>query len=272
MTEIHIVSQGECLSSIGKTYGFTSWQTIYEDAQNADFKKKRPNPNQIYPGDELFIPDRQLKEVDRVTEKKHRFKVKTLPILVRLVVKDENWKPFLGKNYELKFASLPKPFSGATSGSDGKIEHPQSGEPAILPDVEEAELSIWLNNGSLPPAVWKLKFGYLDPVEELAGVQKRLANLGFPVGAPDGQLNDSTKAALTSFQALVGINQSGDSDQETRDALAQNHDKLCSKNESLKSVPFVTRATAYVARLRKNSPTAELSATLSFQRFFRFSI
>ncbi len=56
---IHVVQQGECLSSITKCYGFADWRDIYNRPQNAPFRAKRPNPNIIYPKDEVFIPDKR---------------------------------------------------------------------------------------------------------------------------------------------------------------------------------------------------------------------
>jgi hypothetical protein len=34
----------------------SNWRTIYDHPSNADFKRKRPNPNLIFPGDRIFIP------------------------------------------------------------------------------------------------------------------------------------------------------------------------------------------------------------------------
>jgi hypothetical protein len=273
MSVIHIVEQGECLSSLAKVFGLPSWRTIYEHPENAAFRKQRPNPNQIYPGDQLFIPDLDLKTVEGSTEQKHSFVVKTIPVLLRIAIKDENWRVFVGKEYRLKVDTLDKPYAGITSELNGRIEHPQPGEQKIGAEAQEAELTVWLRSDrSQAPAVWRLKLGHLDPVEERTGVQKRLANLGFPVGEPDGRLNESTQEALAAFQAMVGLRASGDDDRNTRDALMRNHDRLSTNGDSGRSAPFEKRAAAYAARLHKDSPKEELSATLSYQRTFRFSI
>src|SRR5262245_21991597 len=181
MMATYTVLQGDCLSSIASKFGFLNWRTIYDHPENEALKRKRPNPNQIYPGDEVFIPELETKEVTIVTAQKHVFTVNTFPIKLRFVVKDENWIPFRGKRYELRVDSQAKPYSGVTVESGGRIEHPQRNEPKIRADAKEAELTIWLdNNRSRPPSVWRLKLGHLDPIEEITGVQKRLANLGFP--------------------------------------------------------------------------------------------
>ena len=69
MSSVHTVVQGEHLSGIANKYGFTSYKTIWDHAQNAELKKKRQNPNVIFPGDELFIPDKGQKEESRNNRK-----------------------------------------------------------------------------------------------------------------------------------------------------------------------------------------------------------
>jgi N-acetylmuramoyl-L-alanine amidase len=54
---MYTVVQGDCLSSIALQFGYADWRNIYNDAANAAFRQLRPNPNLIYPGDEIFIPD-----------------------------------------------------------------------------------------------------------------------------------------------------------------------------------------------------------------------
>lgn len=53
----HVVVKGEWLSKIAQKYGIKSWRTIYDHPANEAFRKKRPNPDLIQPGDEIFIPD-----------------------------------------------------------------------------------------------------------------------------------------------------------------------------------------------------------------------
>ena len=76
MPSKHTVQQGECLSSIARAYGFDDWRIIYNYPDNADFKKKHPNPNLIFPGEELVIPDLDAGGASGATEKKHPFVLK----------------------------------------------------------------------------------------------------------------------------------------------------------------------------------------------------
>lgn len=54
----HNVRSGETLATIAQKYGQTDWKAIYDHPSNVAFKKKRPNPNTIFAGDVIFIPDK----------------------------------------------------------------------------------------------------------------------------------------------------------------------------------------------------------------------
>jgi len=53
----YVVKRGDCLSRIAQQFGFSSYRTLYDAPENADFKAKRPDPNLIYPGDVINIPE-----------------------------------------------------------------------------------------------------------------------------------------------------------------------------------------------------------------------
>src|SRR5437867_11905630 len=99
MGHVHVVVQGECLSSIAKRYGFGKWRTFYDDPQNADFRKKRPNPNVIFPGDRIFIPDLDLRDEACATERRHKFEMKADKALLRLHLTDRRWQPLAFERY-----------------------------------------------------------------------------------------------------------------------------------------------------------------------------
>src|SRR5688572_28264733 len=101
MSSVHTVVQGEHLSGIAKKYGFSSYKTIWDHGKNAELKKKRQNPNVIFPGDELFVPDKGEKEESRETEEKHRFELKTEKLKLRLVLEDLYEKPIANAKCEL---------------------------------------------------------------------------------------------------------------------------------------------------------------------------
>jgi hypothetical protein len=57
MAKNYTVVSGDTLTAIARKHGFSDWRTIYNDPSNAPFRAKRPNPDRIFPGDEIVIPD-----------------------------------------------------------------------------------------------------------------------------------------------------------------------------------------------------------------------
>lgn len=221
MGEMHTVEQGEYLSSIALDYGFSDWQTIYNHPQNAEFKKKRPNPNILLPGDQLFIPDKQEKKESCPTDQKHQFQLKAPKALLKITLKDAMGKPIKNQSYRLKLEGGPTK-KGTTDGSG----------------LVQQEIPIGLEDGELILEKlgihWPLKIGHLDPIHEededkaiITGLQARLNNLGYGCGDVDGELDADTVAAIQQFQILVmgrdPDNATGELDQETRSALGKEH-------------------------------------------------
>jgi N-acetylmuramoyl-L-alanine amidase len=118
----HTVKQGECLSSIARNYGFDDWRVIYNHPDNAQFKQEHPNPNLIYPGDKLVIPDLDEGGVAGPTETKHKFEIKLDETLLRIVVQDMLDQPFGNRKFKLTFAALP--LIEGTTAVDGRVGAP----------------------------------------------------------------------------------------------------------------------------------------------------
>ena len=58
----YTVKQGDHLSSIANAFKFSTYQTIWDHPHNAALKAQRVNPNVLYPGDVLYIPDKDTNE------------------------------------------------------------------------------------------------------------------------------------------------------------------------------------------------------------------
>jgi Putative peptidoglycan binding domain len=216
--ETHTVKQGEYLSSIALDFGFSHWQTIYNHPQNADFKKKRPNPDILFPGDQVFIPDKEEKKESCSTDQKHEFQLKGLKAWLKIVLKDYDGKALAHQPYTLKVARLT--LKGTTDGS-GSLQQ------KIPIGIDTGELRLHKFN-----LTWNLRIGHLDPVHDegtntaiISGIQARLNNLGYHCGNVDGVLGPKTTQALKAFQrAALGYNDpDGKPDKQTRDSLRQQH-------------------------------------------------
>jgi hypothetical protein len=203
----HVVKQGECLFSIAAAYGF-DWRRVWALGENAQLKHQRKLPNILYPGDRLFIPDRQLKEEPRPTEQKHRFLYKALPYRLRIRLLAAG-KPLANEAYILEIAG--KHIEGTTD-ADGRLDQP------IPPDAPEGRLLIGESKIEL-----QLTLGHLDPLEEISGVQGRLNNLGYNCGAVDGVLGPKTASALKAFQETYALPITGEPDEATGGKLKELH-------------------------------------------------
>lgn len=187
----HIVKQGEYLSKLAKHYGFSDYHTIWNHPSNAGLKKKRQNPNVLFPGDKLFIPPREPKEESRATEKKHRFEVKRNTLMLRLTLEDAFFKPIADANCELTVEG--KTFKLVTDGK-GKLEQEIPG------DAERATLLIKDKITPLNDQLIEIKIGHLDPVEEVSGQRARLNNLGYFAGTSGQDDEGLFRSAVEEFQ------------------------------------------------------------------------
>ncbi len=201
------VKQGDCISSIAFEHGFFS-DTIWNDPNNAELKKKREDPNVLMPGDVVFIPDKRLKEVSEPTNNVHKFKCKNTPekFKLQLLIEEE---PRANEEYELEIEDLK--FEGKTD-SEGRIQQ------SIPPNAKRGKLTLKKDE-----TVFELKLGNLNPSDEITGAQGRLRNLGLYFGAIDGQMSDDLEQAIQEFQIIKNLEPDGELNEETKDALKQDY-------------------------------------------------
>jgi hypothetical protein len=199
----YTVEQGDCIWSIAKGAGLPP-ETIWNHPNNAELKNKRVNPNILFPGDIVFVPDLTIREDPRGTDQLHKFQKKsfTAKLCIRLLDDDD---PRANEKYTLIVNGAR--LSGQTDG-DGFLEQ------RIPADAREGELL--LKDGSEQHTI---QLGYLDPIDEIAGIQGRLQNLGFYGGEIDGEMSDATVAAIMGFQSDQQIDQTGEADSATKSAL-----------------------------------------------------
>jgi LysM repeat protein len=225
----HVVQQGEWLSKIASQYGLPDGSVIWNDSHNADLVKIRPNPNILFPGDNLFIPEPTLREESRSTDKCHEHVVKTFSNFYELTLFYPDGTPIKNQKYILHITDPP--LTGTTD-ANGHFKHenldPEKMQSGLL-ELPDAYLQLWIDVGGLNPAHKDAgnEGGHYD--NGLSGIQMRLANLGYDPGATDGRLDDDgklpagTRQALALFQAiemgLPGDQISAELDDNTRQAI-----------------------------------------------------
>ena len=210
MPKIHRVDKGECISSIADAYGFSP-TTVWNDGANAQLKGSRANPDILYPGDEISIPDKRAKEESGDTEQRYRFRRLGVPAYLRLRLLDYEHNPRADLDYSLDIDGESR--TGTTDG-DGRIEEP------IPPSAIRALLVIDTDQRH---EEYEIPLGHVDPPSEIEGAQGRLKNLGLDCGAVDGDVGERTTAALKQFQRLRGLEPTGQMDDTTRGELESAH-------------------------------------------------
>lgn len=214
MSKVHVVKQGECLSSIAGQYGFADYKVIYEHERNAEFKRRRPNPNLIYPGDELFIPDIRPKTVTLQTDQSYRIVVRLPKRKIKLRLVDTFGEPISRTDFQLLLDGAPDPKSG-TTGAKGEIEAEIPFNVGTVKVVAGDE-SIELNVGHLNP------MSHVDD-KGISGIQARLANLSYYSGEVNGVLGKETEHAIRRFQLHHGMAVDGAITDELRSKLEEKH-------------------------------------------------
>lgn len=192
----HTIVQGEHISGLAEQYGFSSYKRIWDHGQNAELKKKRQNPNVLFPGDRLFIPDKEEKKTPKQTEKKHPFKLKAEKLKLRLVLEDQYEKPISNASCLLH---LESDIHELTTDGKGKIEK------EIPATVQHARLIIRTKETCLDEMIIPIEIGHLDPVDEMTGQQARLANLGYFTGSIDALNSPLFLLAVEEFQCDYGL-------------------------------------------------------------------
>lgn len=211
MSQRHEIQQGECLSGIASQYGFLDWRKIYNHPENADFRRLRPNPEVIYPGDQIAIPDRDARVHDGQTAKRHPFKMKKPVAVLRLRIILQG-DPLANEDYELSYDG--KEVRGTTDG-DGALEQ------KVPVEIQTVDIAIG-------DYLQHLAVGFLNPIRDtpdqgVSGAQDRLRNLGYGPGPVDGILGEGTEAALRAFQGDYGLSVTGALDDSTRLELERQH-------------------------------------------------
>lgn len=206
----HAVEQGECLSSIAKRFGFADFRTIWNRPENAELRSLRPDPNILFPGDRVFVPEKTARVVPVETGHEHVFVLRRSKVFLELSLQLDG-EPLANKRYSLSFGA--QQVRGSTDGK-GTLKE------LIEPDVESGTLRL-----DDPVVEWDLEIGHLDPATEVSGVQARLNNLGHPCGEVDGVVGARTRAALRQFQSRHGLKPTGAIDAVTSNALRSAHDQ-----------------------------------------------
>ncbi len=205
----HITRKGDCVLSIAKKSGMTG-EKLWDHPENKKLKTLRNNPSVLNPGDIVLVPDKEIKEVPGDTEKQHKFKLKIEQGKFRFrFIQNDQLSP-AQQDYKLNIDG--QWFSGCVNAG-GWIEC------NIRPDSKNGKILFkWRQDREI-----ELKFGHLNPVSEIEGVQQRLANLGFYNTKITAENDHYTMISLIAFQKYMGHDPDGKLKPELLNTLTKVH-------------------------------------------------
>lgn len=216
MPRMYSIQAGDNLANIAYENGLLV-ETLWMHPDNEALRSKRPDKAILMPGDLLAIPDKEISTVEGVTGKRHRFRLKDVPHLFSIQLFD-NEAPRRLQAYKLTVRG-----PGFSAKRDGTTDDLGVVTAYIPPRSVQGRLSI--DDGQSTPLELDIKFGTLDPVEELSGVQKRLANLGFHCPT-DGQPSEASNRAIEAFQRRFSLAPTGEIDAATRRRLRDMNEEI----------------------------------------------
>lgn len=203
----HTVRQGESILSLSKRYGIPA-DKILNHSENEQISQRNRNTGILFPGDQVTIPDREIKEVDAGTGQRHHFRCtnRTAWLKIQFFHQDD---PRSEEPYRLIVG---------TQESSGNLD--QDGWMRVRVPVDARDALVILGERDREERI-NLRIGHLNPIDEISGVKQRLNNLGFYCGSEDDELNEVVQAALLSFQAKQGLEETGELDDATKNRLRE---------------------------------------------------
>jgi len=159
--------------------------------------------------DELFVPEHEGKTEPAATSARHTFRTRLGTLLLYVTLRQWDRRGFASEPIHVEgVAALPSSVDTDEHGTVSARIHP----------LEEV-VRVTLRGDALG-----LRVGHLEPVETLAGVRARLANLGYLLGRVDDDDDDRELwFALQDFQADAGIAVTGKAEASTLAVLFEEH-------------------------------------------------
>jgi hypothetical protein len=191
------VRQGDVLAEIARRHGFTDESVIWNHPRNEPLRRAGRTPALLAPGDQLFVPDRAVRLLDRGTNARHTVKVRRQQLRLRLTLQRLGGVPLGGAACVVRFAGT-EPTTLATDGSGAlAIE--------LAPGTTAGTLEIRSPGSRFDGTTIRLHIGHLDPVTTVTGQEARLNNLGYRAGASGERDDEDFRSAVEEFQCDTGL-------------------------------------------------------------------
>ncbi len=212
----HVVAPGECMWTLAHDHGYDQ-DTLW--AANAALKEQGRLPNVLAPGDVVVLPAKDApKHEDARPGTRVTIEVTAVLPRARLWFQDAEGKPRSGLGFVARVVTTDgteQVWEGTTDGSGG-LDESVPADSRTLTVVLKVEPE---------PQPFHFRFGHLDPLKTISGVQGRLLNLGYPCDKERGELGPVTRRSLRDFQAEHELPSTGKDDDATRGKVETLYDK-----------------------------------------------
>ena len=205
---IYTVQQGDHMSGIAEQFGFRDFKTIWNHPNNAQLKQDRKDPHILFPGDQVFIPEKQQKLSAAPTDKLSKFQVGITKLTLNLKLQDVNGDAIANKpvTISVENAVVPPPSTDGDGKTSSEIAKTAKNGALVLGDLQ-----------------FPLKIGHLDPVDKQSGQIARLNNLGYEAGDPQTVDAEAFESAVEEFQCDNKLPVNGACDSATQTKLVAVH-------------------------------------------------
>lgn len=212
----YTIQQGDTLLRIAKQFGLGCSKALYMHPSNAEFRQLRPDPNLVYPGDQITIPDDKPSLFSGLPDRRHVFVYSESGApekeLLRLALKDSDGQSVSGLRATLMLGDQSLE---AIVSEEGILEIDLTDTPE-----QEGELQVFTTEASADPSHrFQLQFAHLDPIDTISGIQSRCNNLGFDCGTVDESLGENTRRGVRAFQSAQGLTVDGEPGPKTQASL-----------------------------------------------------
>ncbi len=225
----YVVRQGDYLTRLAAQRGFDA-DEVWNHADNAALRRRRPSPEVLAPGDLIRLPEREPRELRLRSRTKNRFRASVPRVEIRVTLTQGDQR-LSNEPYVVEGVGA----ASITGSSDG------SGVVSVQVPVTTSALQLRLPNRS---CVYPILVGHMDPLSEDSGLRSRLQHLGHLDGSLreslsfgalgtsaflretiPGPADDALPAALESFQRAHGLPVTGRADEATVAAIRRAHDE-----------------------------------------------
>ncbi len=181
-----VVRPGDCIIKYAYEAGVPV-NRIVTEADNAELMAQRETPNILLPGDEVTVPEKELKSEPVETEQRHVF------------VRREEKAEIRIKIHELGRPRANEPFHVMIGDKRFEGDPPQTDDDGLVvcqvpPNTGKATIVIGEYEDE-----YEVRLGHIDPIDSVSGMHGRLENLALYHSGINAPWNAESAEAMSDF-------------------------------------------------------------------------